>query len=117
MSDDACLTIRPGVAVGAPCVGRTGAPAWAVAGPVWAGDSLEETARDYNCTRNDALVACWFLATYGIESAWWNGAKRHAPGRVWVKRWGAWAAEHAEAFWRHQYDRIPDPPSREAADE
>lgn len=107
------LTIRPGVSSGAPCVGSTGTAAWAIAGPIWAGDSVDSVAHDYGTTREDVLVACWFLATYGIEAAWWNGEKRHAPGRVWVKRWGGWAAQYAAEFWRHQYDVIPDPPARE----
>jgi uncharacterized protein (DUF433 family) len=112
---DVMLSIRPGVSSGAPCIGRTGVPIWALAGCIWAGDSLESTANDYDVTRDEALVGCWFLATYGIEAAWWNGRKRHAPGRVWVRRWGSWASDYAEQFWRHQYDAIPDPPDIRAA--
>lgn len=108
------LSIRPGVASGAPTVGETGSAAWAICGPIWAGDSLDSTAADYGVSREDVLDACWFVATYGVDAAWWNGPKRMRSGAVWTKRWGAWAAEHAEAFWRHEYDRIPDPPSREA---
>lgn len=109
------LSIRPGVACGAPTFATTGTAVWAVVGSIWAGDDVDTMARDYGLIREDVLVGCWFVATYGTEGAWWNGSKRHNPGRVWVKRWGAWASENAERFWRSQYDEIPDPPSREDA--
>lgn len=105
------LTIRPGVSSGAPCVGRTGTPAWAIAGQIWAGDGLDDTARDFGLTRSEGLLACWFLATYGIEAAWWNGTKRQRSGSAWTKRWGKWASDYASEFWRHKYDLIPDPPT------
>lgn len=109
---DAYLTIRPGVAFGAPCVGRTGTAAWAIVGPIWAGDAVNDVAKDYDLTRNEVLVACWFVATYGVESAWWNGERRHRPGDVWTRRWGTWASKHAATFWRHEFDEVPDPPTR-----
>lgn len=111
---DACLTIRPGVASGAPCIGRTGTAAWAIAGCLWAGDSVDDIADEYGVTREEILVACWFLATYGVEAAWWNRDERRRAGAGWTKRWGPWASEHVAAFWHHNFDAIPDPPNRDA---
>lgn len=108
---DACLTIRPGVAGGAPCIGRTGTAAWAIAGCIWAGDSVDDISAEYDVAREEVLVACWFLATYGVEAAWWNRGKRRRDGAVWTKRWGKWASDNAEDFWRHRFDGIDDPPS------
>lgn len=107
------LTITPGVASGSPCIGSTGTAAWAVTGCIWAGDSVDSIAEDYGVSREDVLVACWFVATYGVDSAWWTGTTFRRTGAVWRKRWGQWAAENSVNFWRHQYDAIPDPPSRE----
>lgn len=107
------LTVIPGRSGGSPCFADTGAPVWAVAGALWGGDSVEQLADDYGITRADILVGCWFLGTYGTEGAWWNGTKRHSPGRIWLKRWGPWARDHSTLFWLSKFDEIPDPPNRD----
>lgn len=63
------VTVQPGVNFGHPMVG--GSPVETVAGRVWAGDSVDDTAEDFGLTRERVLLACWYYARWG-ESDRWN---------------------------------------------
>lgn len=92
------VSFDPAVDFGGPTI--SGASVETVAGMVWAGDSVDETAGEFGLTRHHVLVACWWIGTHG-------------PWR-WRRRWGRWAkTAHAELWWRHgRYETIPDPPWR-----
>lgn len=86
---------------GQPCVGGTRLPALLVAEYVWDDTSVEHVAREYSITRVQALVACWYVATYGSRS--------------WRKRWGAWAKRAHPFLWdRAQHADCPPPPQKSA---
>lgn len=70
----------------------------AIAGMLWAGETLETVADEYSLTRHEVLVACWWIGEFG-------------PWR-WRRRWRQWAkAAHAQ-LWHGRYETIPDPPRR-----
>ena len=62
---------------------------------VHAGEGIEEVADDYDVTRAEVLLACW-----------WAGSSND---RVW-RCWKAWAHEVHAAMARGEYDKVPDPP-------
>lgn len=76
----------------------TRVPAEIVAGRIWAGDSLESTAADFEISIPQALVACWFMAS-------------RSGSRTWKKRWGEWADEVFWDLWHQQYG-VQFPPSK-----
>lgn len=84
---------------GQPCVGGTRLSVMIVAEYVWGGDTVEHVAREYSITRVQALVACWYVASYGSRS--------------WRKRWGAWARDAFPSLWdRDKHAECPAPPSK-----
>lgn len=88
--------ISPGMRSGQPTVNHTRLSVEAITEYVWAGDGLDWLAGEYDVTRPDILVACWYRGTYG--------------SRKWRQRWGPWAEQVHGELWHHRYD-IPDPPS------
>lgn len=67
----------------------------AIAGYVWAGETVEAVMATYDITRADVMVACWWIGTFG-------------PKR-WRRRWGAWAEDVHDQLWHSKFD-VPDPP-------
>lgn len=92
------ITTDPAVNFGRPMVGS--APVEAVCSRIWAGEPLAEVAADYGISREQVLVAAWFLGTYGRTAAW-------------QKRWRVWAGTFAWSLATGRYDAIPDPPTKE----
>jgi uncharacterized protein (DUF433 family) len=102
---DPHVLIGPAVAVRADPARRFGAPAIkgisceAIALQMLAGDDIATIAEDYDLTRADILVACWYLGLYG--------------SRRWRRSWRQWAEQAGQAMWDTRtvdYDQIPDPP-------
>lgn len=90
------LTIDPRRGFGAVCIQHTRLRAETIGELVYAGDSVESVADDYDIGRVDVLMACWYCAM-------------HEPD---FKRWRRWGevAFHALAG-RGPLDELPDPPS------
>lgn len=103
------VSVNPAMRSGQPTINGTRLPVDAVAGMVWA-EGVDVAVEEYDLTRADVLVACWYAGRYGLPG------QREAlfPVRLWPKRWGAWAAEVGPCLWavtRVDYDAIPDPPT------
>lgn len=96
MSERPYVSFDPAVYSGGPLV--SGAPVETIAGAIWAGDTIDDTADEYGITRWHVLTACWWIGEFG-------------PWR-WRRRWRNWAkAAHAQ-LWHGRYETIPDPPRR-----
>lgn len=101
MTDHPRVYVEPSVRFGYPHI--NGVSTDAIAGMVWAGESVAVVADDYGMTRAEVLVACWFEA-------------RHGPSSTYRSAWKPWAEAAGQAMWNTRtvdYDAIPDPPSRE----
>lgn len=94
----AVITVDPAKNFGQPSI-HGGPKAWVVADMIWAGDSVDRIAEDYEITRAAVLVACWFVAEYGTRAE--------------KARWRNWKDAAAVGLWHGTYDLIPDPPSKE----
>lgn len=90
------VTVDLAVRWGQPCIRTT--RVLDLAGTHWAGD---DACDEYDITRPELLTACWHMAIYGV-----------APEPPW-RRWKAWADGHFEALARGEYERVPDPPTKE----
>ncbi|WP_166379905.1 DUF433 domain-containing protein [Catellatospora methionotrophica] len=85
---------------GTPCVGGTRIPVETIARLVYGpGGSVQLATGSYpHLTRQQVLVACWYVGMYGTA--------------VWSRRrWRAWAAGHADAMWAGRWNEVPDPPN------
>lgn len=102
------VAIDPAMRSGQPTINGTRLPVDAVAGMVWA-EGVDVAVEEYDLTRADVLVACWYAGSYGLPGR----RKALFPVRLWVKRWGAWADSVHQALWSVttvDYEAIPDPP-------
>lgn len=98
VDDRRYIWIDPGRRAGEPCIGGTRIPPEIIGGYIWAGDDLAKIADDYGVTVPQALVAAWYLGTYG--------------SRTWRKRWGMWAQTAGGHLWsRKDQDQCPMPPT------
>lgn len=109
MSSSPFIAVCPAMRSGQPTINGTRLPVDAVVGLVWA-QGVDVAAEDYDLTRADVLIACWFAGSYGLPG------RREAlfPVRLWPKRWGAWAVEVHQALWsvsNVDYEAVPDPPT------
>ena len=116
MPDRPYITVDPQVRFGRPRIRDTGVTIGDVVGRVWGGDSAEDVAEDYDLTRADVLVACWFVAAYGAEdvAAQLDGHFKRW-GRTLSRRWEQWADASTVALGKGEYDDVPDPPSNQPA--
>lgn len=98
----------PTVRGGQPTIG--GIPVAAIADRVWAGEGVDAVADDYELTRADVIVACWYAGQYGLPS---DRRPPLAATRLWRHRWGDWADQANGAPWTTDcdYDQIPEPPT------
>ena len=108
MSTRPTIVIDPAIQFGQPCVANTRAPAEAVAGCVWAGDTVDAVAEDYDITRADVLIACW-----------WHATNHHPSRRDKAKAaaWRKWAEDNHRtlASWSGaDPSTCPDPPTEGA---
>ncbi|MFI2663373.1 DUF433 domain-containing protein [Micromonospora carbonacea] len=98
------IVIDPAVRFGYPHL--RGIPTDAVAGMVWAGETVETVCGEYDMTRHEVLLCCWREGLQGEYRRQW---------RVWAE-----AAHPVLAGWARlvgrdapaSVDTIPDPPSR-----
>lgn len=80
------VSIDPGIKGGQPCIAGTRLTAEWLADHVWRGRTCEDMQGDWDyLTREDMLVACWYVATYGPRS--------------WRKRWSRWAEDAHPFLW------------------
>lgn len=102
------LTIDPRRQFGRVCIEGTRVPAESVAACVAGGDSVDETADNYNVTRDQVLLACWWYA--------WNVEGR---GKFAKAIRAAWNGEDYETSWTtrairvlggHEPGPLEDPP-------
>lgn len=96
MGERPVVTADPAVSFGRAAV--KGISAEAIGDPVWAGESLERVGDDFNLTRTEVLVACWYLGAHG--------------SRGWRRRWRDWAGSVHGDLAHGRYE-VPDPPVRE----
>jgi uncharacterized protein (DUF433 family) len=107
MPDRPRVTVDPGVRFGAPAV--KGVSVEAIAGMLWAGESVDVVADEYGLTRAEVIVAAWYAGQYGLPGK----RRRLAATPLWRRRWGKWAESVNGDLWRAStvdYDKIPDPP-------
>jgi len=89
------IAIDPAMRSGEPTINHTRLPVDAVLGVLAAGESIEHAMDDYDVTRADILVACWYEGTYGSR-------KRR-------RQLGAWAKEAHGLLWNGKFDEVTDP--------
>lgn len=95
------VRVEPGIRFGYPHI--RGVPTDAIAGMVWAGEDLAAVADEFNLTRGEVLVACWFEGTHG------------RPNSGFRKAWRDWAFAAGKSMWRSavNFDGIAGPPTKE----
>jgi uncharacterized protein (DUF433 family) len=103
------VSVDPAMRSGQPTINGTRLPVAAIVGMVWA-EGVDAAVEDFDLTRADVLVACWYAGEYGLP-----GNRRSLfPMRLWPKHWATWAAEVHQALWSVSsvdYEAIPDPPT------
>lgn len=97
------VSVDPAVRFGYPQV--RGVPTDAAAGMVWAGEDVATVADEFNLTRAEVLVACWYETRHERP--------RNGYRAAWQRQW----LEQAEwAMWHGNWDDVPDPPSKQDPD-
>lgn len=105
MSDQrARVSADPAVQFGRPCIDGTRIPAENIAELVAAGETVEGVCEDFNLTRAQVLVACWYYTRHGVGDGFGLRTKLRAA-------WGPWLADTHRQFAAREHDAIPNPPS------
>lgn len=103
------IVTDPAIMGGAPCIAGTRVPAAAVAVAVAMGDGVAGVAADYDLTRGEVLLACWWIVTVRR----WTGLTPRDQRDI-VGSWGYWAGDVHGSFAGREgawgLDDIPDPP-------
>ena len=103
--EDGTLMIHPGYQFGAVCVGSSRVTASTVAGSVFAGDSVDSVAEDYDLTRLQVLTACWWWVQRAVESS------RHTKAQTrLIDVWGQWASDAGWRLGGYSSEPCADPP-------
>lgn len=105
------VSVDPAMRFGQPTVNGTRLPVQTLVDYVWAGEDPDVVAEEYDVTRADILVACWFAGTYGLPGR----RQQLFPTPLWRRRWGEWADGVAKALWQTStvdYDAIAGPSAR-----
>lgn len=89
------VAIDPTIQYGQPCIGGTRITTETLAGRVWAGDTVDDTAFDFGLSREAVLVACWWESRYAPYDGWFD--------------WGLGARPLMN---RGDWGLIADPPAR-----
>lgn len=99
MSERPHVTVDPRVYSGQPTIRGLRIPTRMIAEIVYERDERPEwILENYDITRDDVLVACWFEATHGRS-------------RKLRKVWRDWATENFPILWRSgSWDGVPYPP-------
>lgn len=105
MTERPFVSIDPAMRFGRPCLNHTRIPVEVVADHFLAGDPIDRICADYQLSRGDILIACWYLGQYGDVE--------------YRDRWSAWSSHVAETLWHStvDYTQVPDPPFSEEHDE
>lgn len=85
------ITVRPGYRFGRPAI--RGVSTVAVAGAVWAGESIETVADEYSLTEVEVLWACWHEGVQG----------------EYQRQWRSWA-DQPEVYAALRRGEAPEPP-------
>lgn len=102
------LTIDPKRQFGRVCIEGTRVPAEVVGEAVAGGDSVDDVARDYDVTREQVLLACWWYAVYveghgkftkAVRAAWLGGDYE-----------ASWATRALRVLGGHDPGPLEDPP-------
>lgn len=114
MSDLPEIRANPAICSGELTAGGSRIGVEQIAEQVWYG-GVDEMVRDYSITREQVLVACWWVGATGITSIYktnGGGYKRNYRPGVWQDRWGEWAKAAHDVMWsaHGDYSAIPDPP-------
>lgn len=88
------VVVDPQMRFGAPNV--RGVSYHVLTDAVAAGEDVDSVAAEYDITRNDVLVACWYAGLYGTRTE-----------QTWLK---VWALEWHPLMWRGEWDAVEDPP-------
>ncbi len=91
-----CVWVSPGRCSGRPCIGGHRLSVDLIADLWWGGSSAVAIQRDYAITREQIVVACWYVARYGT--------------RMWRRRWGRWETDVFQRLWNGRYKGAPLPP-------
>jgi uncharacterized protein (DUF433 family) len=86
-----CIVWRPGRMSGQATIGESRLTASTLAGFVWAGDSVEETAEAYEVPPFAVELSCWWLTLHEPHIETWM----FAPRRAWLK----WALQWGDHAW------------------
>lgn len=78
------VSVDPAVQFGHPCIAGTGAPVDVIAERVYAGEPVTAVADDYDVTRADVLVACWYVARHGTGDGLGLRTKLRAAWQPWL---------------------------------
>lgn len=101
MADSPRGLVDPSMRFGRPHV--KGIPVDAIVGMLSAGESVATVADNYDLTRADVLVACWYVGAFGLPES----------PRRWRTALREWATGAGQAMWNTKtcdYEAIPDPP-------
>lgn len=101
------LIIDPGIQFGRPCVPGTRVPAAALAGLVAAGENVDQTADDYDVTRQDVLLACWWAADVALLLP---KSRRDQFRQRLVDAWRDWHHQASGVFGGWEPGPLTDPP-------
>lgn len=96
------LTIDPRRHHGDVCIGGTRVPAYVVAEAAWGENGgVDQAADDYDVTRVDVLLACWWWVEMasGVES--FQAMPRRKNERRRRQQWKAWARYAMEVLGGH----------------
>ena len=102
MADRPKLSIDLAMQFGSVCVDGTRVPYESLSGAVFAGDSVDSTAKDFGVTREEVLLCCWWEVEVAVQSGRQTKHEREV-----VERWGFWAVEVFRSL--AHYPTAPDP--------
>jgi len=112
------VAFDPAVLSGEPCILGRRIPVRMVAEMVW-NENVDEAMDMWGLSREEVLVACWFVGATGImtihaesgeQEGTGNAYKLNLSSEEWRERWNAWANRYAASLWLSDYDAVPDPP-------
>lgn len=83
------VQVDPAVQFGRPCIAGTRICVDVVAEQVYAGDPVDAVADDFDVSRADVLVACWYVARHGTGDGLGLRTKLRRAWQDWLagNRW------------------------------
>lgn len=105
MPDRPHLSIDPAVQFGRVCVPGTRIPADALSGCVAGGDSVDAVAADYEVSRKEVLLCCWWAVMDALSQR-----RPTVYEKSLRNEWRDWANKAQWVMGGHADGVIPDPP-------